>query len=98
MDEEALAARVGILFGDLERLLQDLVGAAAALHEPLDIPDPVLDNLPLLLEVGLRAGLAVAGDNAPEAEPLDPLHGGEPLPWVAFLQPAAASVKDIVAG
>src|SRR5690242_6281098 len=46
MDEEALADRVGVLFGDVERLLQDLVGAKAAVDEPLDTADPVLDDLP----------------------------------------------------
>src|SRR6202035_2292312 len=47
MDEETLADRVGVLLGNLERLLQDLVGAEAAIDEPLDIADPVLDDLAL---------------------------------------------------
>ena len=49
MDEEALADRVGVLLGDLDRLLEDLFGAKAAVDKALDIADPILDNLPLLL-------------------------------------------------
>ena len=61
MDEQALADRVGVLLGDFERLLQDLVGAEATVDKALDIADPVLDDLALLLQVSLRAGLAVPG-------------------------------------
>src|SRR5580704_7525066 len=98
MDEETLADRVGVLFGDLERLLQDLVGAEAAIDEPLDIADPVLDDLALLLQVGLGAGLAVPGYDRLDIQRLDAPQRCEPLPGVAFLQPTAALVKDVVAG
>ena len=73
MDEEALADRIGVLLGDLERLLQDLVGAEAAIDKPLDIADPVLDDLALLLQIGLGAGLAVPGDDRLDIERLDTL-------------------------
>src|SRR5690348_18488989 len=59
MDEEALADRVGILLHDIERLFQDFVGAEAAIDKALDIADPVFDDLTLLLQIRLGAGLAV---------------------------------------
>src|SRR6266436_3863367 len=97
MDEQTLPNGIGILLDDLERLLQDLVGAEAAVDEPLDIPDPVLDDLALLLQVGLGAGLAVPGYDRLDIQRLDAPQRCEPLPGVAFLQPAAAFVEDVVA-
>jgi len=49
MNEEPLPDRIRILLGDLEWLLQHLVGGYPAIHEPLDITDRVLDDLALLL-------------------------------------------------
>src|SRR5438552_1426086 len=98
VDEEALADRIRVLLRDLERCLEDLVGAETAVDEPLDRADPVFDNLPLFFEIGLGAGLAVAGDHCLDIERFDALQSRKPLPRVAFLQPAAASVKDVVAG
>src|SRR5215472_2347139 len=70
VDEEALADRVGVLLGDLERLFQDLVGSETAIDETLDIADPILDDLRLLLEIRLGARVAVPGDDGLDIERL----------------------------
>src|ERR1700730_6792869 len=57
--EEPLPDRVGILLGDLDRLLERVLGGEAAVDKPFDAADPVLDDLALLLQVGLRGRVAV---------------------------------------
>src|SRR6516165_3270079 len=71
MDEEPLADRVGVLLGDLDRLFQDLVGGKAAIDEALDIADPILDDLPLFVQIGLGAGITVPRDNGLDVESYD---------------------------
>src|SRR5690242_849136 len=73
VDEEALADRIGILLGDFERLFEDLVRGHPAIDEALDIADPVLDDLALLFEVRLGAGVAMTGDDGLDVERLDAL-------------------------
>src|SRR6202163_270991 len=68
MHEQTLADRVGVLPGHRHRFLQDLLGADAALDITLDEADPVLDDLRLFLQIGLAAGLAVAGDDRLDVE------------------------------
>jgi len=68
-----LADRVGVLLGDLERFLEDLVGGEAAVDEALYISDPILDDLTLLLQIGLGAGIAVPGDDGFDVERLNAL-------------------------
>src|ERR1700730_14768316 len=45
MHEQPLADRIGILPGDRDPFLQDLVGADSALDMTLDKAEPVLDDL-----------------------------------------------------
>src|ERR1700726_20566 len=98
MHEQALADRIGILPGDRDSLLEDLVGADSALDMTLDKADPVLDDLRLFPEVILAAGLAVAGHDRLDVERGDAVKRRQPFPRVAFLQPAAAFVEHVVAG
>src|SRR5205085_7330876 len=60
MHKQALADRVGILFCNGNPLVEDLLGASAALDVALDEADPILDDLGLFLEIRLAAGFAVA--------------------------------------
>ena len=80
MDEEALADRIGVLLGDRKRLLQDFIGGEAAIDEALDIADPVLDDLALLLQIGLGAGFAVSGNDGLDVERRDALQRLKPFP------------------
>src|SRR6516162_3489127 len=98
VDKEALADRIGILLSNFQRLLKDLLGGQAAIDKALDIADPILDNLPLLLQISLGEGVAVAGDDGLDIERFDALQRREPLPGIAFLQPRPALVEDVVAG
>src|SRR4051794_37372443 len=61
MYEQPLADRIGVLLRNWDRLLQDLLGADAAVDIALDESDPVLDDLRLFPQVSLAAGFAVAG-------------------------------------
>src|SRR5438477_50922 len=63
VDKQALADRVGVLRRHRHPLLEDFVRPLAAVETGFDKPDPVLDNLRLLLEVGLATRRAVAGDD-----------------------------------
>src|SRR6516162_4401397 len=87
VDKEALTDRVGVLFGDLNRLLQDLVGGKAAIDEALDIADPIFDDLPLFLQIALGAGVAVPGNDGLDVERFDAFERRKPFPGVALLQP-----------
>src|SRR6516225_5621636 len=91
--QDALADRIGILLSDFQRLLKDLLGGQAAIDKALDIADPILDNLPLLLQISLGTGVAVAGDDGLDIERFDALQRREPLPGIAFLQPRPALVE-----
>ena len=71
MHKEALTDRVGVLFCNWNPLLEDLLGASAALDMTLDETDPVLDNLRLFLEIRLAAGFAVPRHNDLDIERCD---------------------------
>src|SRR6516164_1640689 len=98
MDEEALTDRIGILASYFERLFQDFVGGKAAIDKSLDIADPIFNDLALLFKIGLAAGFAMSRYDRLHIERFDTLQRCQPLPRIAFLEPAAAFVKDIVAG
>jgi hypothetical protein len=98
MHEQALPDRIRVLPRYRDRLLEDLVRSDAPIDIGLDEADPIPDDLGLLLEVGLAAGLAVAGHDRLDIEGGDPVEGSQPLPRVAFLHPGAAFVEHIVAG
>jgi hypothetical protein len=53
MHEKALADRIRVLVGHRDPLAQNLLRADAAIDKALDIADPVLDDLRLVLETGI---------------------------------------------
>src|ERR1700730_7527802 len=71
--EEPLADRVGILLGDLDRLLERILGGEAAVDKPFYAPDPILDDLALLFQIGLGARIAVPRHDRLDIERFDAL-------------------------
>src|SRR5665213_1613083 len=83
--EEALADRIGILLGHRDFLAQDFFRADAAVDKALDVTDPVLDDLRLVLQIRLGTLLAVTRHDGVGVERLDALQRREPFPGIAFL-------------